>query len=452
MSGNEKSPNAKLISDENDRHLICMFSFTGDNDNDLSFRSGEELYLLDSNHRESHEWLLVRNGQNRIGKIPRHYVRAQNERTLSKYPWLLEKATRSSEHYPGSYTLSLKGEKVEHYRIKYINGSYTIDEETFFDDILKLIEHYQFNADGLCENLVMPITWALMCQADSNNCKQLAITQSTIDWKYFQDRNLHIDAENIQLINSIGEGEHGRVFQASMHMDSDISRTVAVKTYLKANATSRFLQETKVMICLDCPHVIDFYGVALINDNLCIITEYMTNGNVLDYLITRGRNVISVEQLHSFAVDCCRALVYLESLNIVHRDVAASNVLLDSDLKAKLSDFGLAFFDTEEKRAVPGKIRVKWTALESLENKIYSSKSDVWSYGVFLWELFSFGRQPYPRLPNNSVHSFLKSGCRMSNPDNCPEYICKQMSNCWLKNPDDRPAFSDILSQLQSSI
>ncbi|CAF4280605.1 unnamed protein product, partial [Adineta steineri] len=187
-----------------------------------------------------------------------------------------------------------------------------------------------------------------------------------------------------------------------------------------------------------------------------LITEFMTKGSLLHYLTTRGRTIISQKDLLGFSIDTCEGLAYLEQNHIVHRDIAASNVLIADDNTAKISDFGLAkSIEITEKEngdsIITDKIkcRTKWTAPEALESKKYTNKSDMWSYGILLWEIFSYGRCPYPRIPADEVLINLKEGYRMEPPDGCPIEIGDIMRQAWHVNPERRASFNQILERLK---
>ena len=142
---------------------------------------------------------------------------------------------------------------------------------------------------------------------------------------------------------------------------------------------------------------------------------------------------------------------YLEIKNIVHRDLAARNILLDGMLTAKISDFGLAkkASDCRLAESTTGKFPIKWTAPEALRYSHFSTKSDMWSFGILLWEIFSFGRVPYPRIPIQDVIRHIEKGYRMESPEGCPTGITRLMNDAWSLEPDLRPSFIQALQRLK---
>lgn len=139
---------------------------------------------------------------------------------------------------------------------------------------------------------------------------------------------------------------------------------------------------------------------------------------------------------------------YLEEKGIVHRDLAASNVLISNDDIAKVSDFGLAKKIMDDNRTNSGRIRIKWTAPEAIKEKLYSNKSDVWSFGILLWEIFSYGRVPYPKIPVSEVLNQIEHGYQMEKPDGCPDEIYSLMKDTWHFDRTLRPTFSQTLKNL----
>eukprot|EP00116_Pleurobrachia_bachei_P004717 sb/3464979/ len=174
----------------------------------------------------------------------------------------------------------------------------------------------------------------------------------------------------------------------------------------------------------------------------------LVTGSLTLYLQSRGRAVIKLADQYRFTWDVCKAMVYLESKNVIHRDLAAANVLISETGLAKVSDFGLS--SKLEHVQAGGKFRVKWSAPEALvDNNDFSTKSDVWSFGVLMWEIYSFGRVPYPRIPLHEVLEKVQNGYRMDKPEGCPDAMYNIMKKCWSSRAADRPTFATIKTNLQ---
>ena len=144
---------------------------------------------------------------------------------------------------------------------------------------------------------------------------------------------------------------------------------------------------------------------------------------------------------------------YLSNHHFIHRDLAARNCMLDNNLSVKVSDFGLSkhlitkdYYKTDNAKQL---LPIKWMAIESLENGIYNTKTDVWSYAVLLWELMTRGVTPYPKLLSCELTHFIKQGYRLPRPKFCPQPIYKILLKCWQVNPDERPTFARIISSLE---
>ncbi|CAF0961771.1 unnamed protein product [Rotaria magnacalcarata] len=368
---------------------------------------------------------------------------------------------RESEHYPGDLTLSIKDDaKIQHYRVKLdsIRHTYTVDDEIFFPDLRLLVEHYELDADGLCCRLEK----ALNNKQDTVDSIKIGGTvqqQQTSPVVVIPSQTSStIDCRELYLGKLIGSGEFAEVYEGTYR-----KVRVAIKVLKEATSAALFRHEADIMSSLKHRNLVHFLGVAQKPDNVIyIVTEFMAKGSLLHYLTTRGRSVISQKDLLGFATDTCEGLTYLEENHIVHRDVAASNVLIADDNTAKVADFGLAKFvettgkengnkDSNGNMIIAEKIkcRTKWTAPEALESKRYTHKSDMWSYGILLWEIFSYGRCPYPRIPANDVLINLKQGHRMEPPDGCPQEVGDIMRQAWLADPDRRPSFDQVLERLR---
>lgn len=344
---------------------------------------------------------------------------------------------RESTHFPGDYTLCLKSEsKVENYHIKRINSVFTIDDDRSFPTLIKLINCYTKVPELACL-LKMPIKMQKIVENDD--------LQSLIN--HTKCHSSIIEKSLISFGKEIGTGEFGAVYKGK-YRDTDI----AIKVIKDQTTIKEFFKEAAVMSTLNHPNLLKLFGIVF-SDNrqeIYLVTEYMPKGSLLDYLITRGRNVLTKRELIQFSVHICEGMSYLEEKGIVHRDLAASNVLISEDNVAKVSDFGLAkqIMVDETKNGV--RIRIKWTAPEAIKEKHYSNKSDSWSFGILLWEVFSFGRVPYPRIPVNDVLQYVEQGNRMEKPEGCPDDVYNLMKHTWHLDPTLRPSFKEILINLKN--
>ncbi|GIY68181.1 hypothetical protein CDAR_255762 [Caerostris darwini] len=203
------------------------------------------------------------------------------------------------------------------------------------------------------------------------------------------------------------------------------------------------------------PNVIRLLG-ATTDDNgqLYIIMEYAEHGSLVTYLrnLKTCQSEVNLLELIAFALQIAKGMDYLASMKVVHRDLAARNVLVASGKILKISDFGLSRDvyegDTYLKMS-KSKVPVKWMALESLENQLYTTKSDVWSFGILLWEIITVGGCPYPGIPTERLFQLLKDAYRMPRPDNCPLQLYEIMKACWLDKPNERPQFKELVQKIE---
>jgi len=244
----------------------------------------------------------------------------------------------------------------------------------------------------------------------------------------------------------VGGGAFGDVYYGEWR-----GVTVAIKKIkgeLSDSALADFRSEVKVMQNLKPhPHIIQLLGAHTTDPKkLCLVTEYFPNGS-LDAYLKRNDVVIDIKLTHMWARGICLGMIHLSKEGIVHRDLAARNVLLDESLRPKISDFGLARFvspassSTTKTETGP----VKWTSPESLNKLEYSEKSDVWSYGVVLYEII-FRREPYPGL--DGVRASIKVASGGHHPDipEEPQYsvLANIMNDCFQFSPEYRPTFASI--------
>jgi len=214
-----------------------------------------------------------------------------------------------------------------------------------------------------------------------------------------------------------------------------------------------FKAEADVLSQLIHPNVILFLGFHTgVNDEKFLVFEYMTGGNLLDLLKKEGYN-LDITDFFQMAVGAVNGMHYLETKKFLHRDLAARNLLVQrlyNSWNVKVSDFGLSrssqdgIYVLSEKSALPA----RWTAPEVFQNRTFSVKSDIWSMGVVLWEIFTKGDNPYPTLLNTEVIDGVIKGERLTRPNSCPDEVWRIMNNCWNEDPSKRPSFLEIADQL----
>ena len=216
---------------------------------------------------------------------------------------------------------------------------------------------------------------------------------------------------------------------------------VAVKTI---KIRSMGMQESQIMKKLQHENLIQLYGVCTDGEPLYIITEFMKNGSLLDYLrLGEGRH-LKLHGLIDIAAQVASGMAYLETQHYIHVDLTARNVLIGEGNTVKIANFSLACanLDYEYIKLDQGsKFPVKWTAPEAYLYNRFSIKSDVWSYGILLWELITHGQVPYPKLNNSEVMENVKKGYHMPQPPDCPDPLYQIMMDCWKKSPKERPTF-----------
>ncbi|XP_027004510.1 ephrin type-B receptor 3 isoform X1 [Tachysurus fulvidraco] len=265
-----------------------------------------------------------------------------------------------------------------------------------------------------------------------------------------------IDISCVKIEEVIGAGEFGEVCRGRLKQHGRKEVAVAIKT-LKAGYTERqrrdFLAEASIMGQFDHPNVIHLEGVLTRSCPVLIVTEFMENG-ALDSFLRLNDGGFTVTQLVGMLRGIAAGMKYLSDMNYVHRDLAARNVLVNSNLVCKVSDFGLSRFldenssDPTYTSSLGGKIPIRWTAPEAIAFRKFTTASDVWSYGIVMWEVMSFGERPYWDMSNQDVMNAVEQDYRLPPPMDCPAVLHQLMLECWLKERSARPRFAHIVSTL----
>lgn len=268
---------------------------------------------------------------------------------------------------------------------------------------------------------------------------------------------LQIPYEQLQVENLLGKGNFGEVRKATWIRQDSWNLTkkqeVAVKVLKSASSdrnSSDFIKEIRNMVELkskkDCPFIIRLCGVSQAKEGkIMLVTELAPLGALLKYL-PKNEAILGTKQLLNFCMQICQGMAYLEQHKLLHRDLAARNILVMTEEQVKISDFGLSrlqeYYKLQPESNEQVQLPVKWYALESLTRQSFTSKSDVWSFGITMWEIFTYGREiPYKDIKNSEVVSHLEQGHRLGKPDKCPEKVFEIMKSCWDKDPIKRASF-----------
>ncbi|XP_068431985.1 protein tyrosine kinase 2aa isoform X2 [Clinocottus analis] len=278
-------------------------------------------------------------------------------------------------------------------------------------------------------------------------------TMPSISYGVVEARDYEIQRDRIELGRCIGEGQFGDVHQGVYNSPEIPSLAVAIKTCKNCTSDSvreKFLQEALTMRQFDHPNIVKLIGVITENP-VWIIMELCTLGELRSFLQVRKYN-LDLATLILFAHQLSTALAYLESKRFVHRDIAARNVLVSSVDCVMLGDFGLSRYmeDSSYYKASKGKLPIKWMAPESINFRRFTSASDVWMFGVCMWEILMFGIKPFQGVKNNDVIGRIENGERLAMPPQCPPTLYSLMTKCWSYDPSKRPRFTELKTQLNT--
>lgn len=333
---------------------------------------------------------------------------------------------RESHGKPGEYVLSVySDEQRRHFIIQYADSQYRF-EGTGFSTIPQLIEHHI-------------------------SSKQVITKKSGVILLHpvVKDKKWILNHEDVQLGDLLGKGNFGEVFKGVLVRDKTPVAVKTCKEDLPPELKIRFLSEARILKQYDHPNIVKLIGVCTQRQPIYIVMELVSGGDFLSFL-RKKKDELKTKQLLQFSIEAAAGMSYLQSNNCIHRDLAARNCLVSEGKHLKISDFGMSRQEDDGVYSSSGlkQIPIKWTAPEALNYGRYSSESDVWSYGVLLWETFSLGVCPYPGMTNQQAREQVEKGYRMSRPQRCPEEIYGVMQRCWSYSPEERPRFSNIHREL----
>ena len=322
---------------------------------------------------------------------------------------------RKSESPSANYELLVRDDStVKHYLIR--------EECTTVNDL----QRYARNTDGLqlCTQLTTP------CPMRTPHD----------DWE--------IERKSVMLKDKLGDGKFSEVWEGIWND----TVPVAVKMLKPGTMTVfNFLAEAQIMKKLQHNKLIKLYSVCTQEEPFYIVTELMKHDNLLDYLTKGEGQHLKLSELIDIGAQVANGMAYLESQNYIHRDVIAWNILVGEGNIVKIGGFDLARLLVDGKySAREGEMfPVRWTAPEAIMLNKFTIKSDVWSYGVFLTELVTHGRVPYPGMTNDEVMAQIKQSYRMPRPPGCPDLLYQIILTCWKTKPEERPTFEFLKYQLE---
>ncbi|KAG8179807.1 hypothetical protein JTE90_025974 [Oedothorax gibbosus] len=430
--------------------VIALHSLQSENNAILNFNKGDKLVLENDSDPD---WCLVRhvNSETR-GFAPRTYlvfdtivgnedwffgdtVREDAERMLLQPENMAGTFLIRNSHISGTYALSLKDYVpqtnevlVRHYKIRTLdNGGYFISPSRIFSTLKELVAHYSEASDGICRTLF----------------KVCPRTRPTITGPLPDSRDEYeVPFESLQFIQLLGKGNFGEVFHGIWNGTCD----VAIKCLTSSGVLSdEFRREVAVMKAITHPKIVRLYAICTEREPFCIIMEYLCKGNLQLYLKTPHGKQLRLPSLVHMAAQIADGMKYLESSNLIHRDLAARNILVGDGDVVKLADFGLArIMDDAIYVTKGGKLPIKWTAPEALMSCHCTIKSDIWSYGIVLYEIFTHGEMPYQGMKNQQVIDLItKHNYRLPRPTDpeCSDPVYEIMMLCWKEKPEERPTF-----------
>jgi len=259
--------------------------------------------------------------------------------------------------------------------------------------------------------------------------------------------------KSVVVEQKLGSGKYGEVYKGSWHGTTAVALKKLKDTSPDSAVSKEFENEMTILIKLNHPNIVRFLGLFHTDSDLYMVMEYLSKGSLLDFLsIDETKRILVLNDLLHMTTDIAAGMGYLASQNIVHRDLAARNLLVtqsDGRFTVKIADLGLSRqVENDVYHASDKSFPVKWSPPEVIEHRQFTTKSDVWSFGVAMWEIFEFGKIPYPALSNTDTVDYVLSGKRLPQPKNCPDEIFQIMQQCWLSSPQERPTFKILFEDL----
>ncbi|CAH0669120.1 unnamed protein product [Spodoptera exigua] len=444
------TPSAKPKEKARTKVVVALYPFRAIESGDLSLEKGAEYEVIDDS--QDH-WWKVKDENGSVGYIPSNYVKEKETIGLQKYEWYVGEMSRQraesllkqedkegcfvvrNSSTKGMYTLSLYTKvyhpQTKHYHIKQNSrGEFYLSDKHCCASIPDLINYHKHNSGGLCSRL------------KTTPCDRPAPPTAGLSHDKWE-----IDPSELVLLEELGAGQFGVVRRGKWRGRID----TAVKMMKEGTMSEDdFIDEAKVMTKLQHQNLVQLYGVCSKHRPIYIVTEYMRHGSLFNYLRRTSPDQLGPAVLLDMCIQVCKGMAYLERHNYIHRDLAARNCLVGDENVVKVADFGLARYVLDDQYTSSGgtKFPIKWAPPEVLNYTRFSSKSDVWAFGVLMWEVFTCGKVPYGRVKNSEVADMVQRGMLLEKPKGCLNEIYNVMRLCWRRLPEERPSFRALKEEL----
>ncbi|XP_056629283.1 protein-tyrosine kinase 6 [Triplophysa dalaica] len=435
----------------------AIWPFQARAEEELSFQEGEMFHICE---RSGAWWKVVKLNEDGTvkaeGYVPHNYL-ARSE-TVKEQPWYFGTLNRFETQNlllaPGNgigaflvrhsekdkigcvLSVVVSDREVKHIRVhKNDEGNFYLDQSRMFPSVEKLVDHYSKHSVDHAFHLKEP------CIKPEPEPQDLS-HETVDDWELPKDE--------FTLEEQLGKGFFADVYRGNWKGIVNVAIKILKKN--ECMTQKEFRMETEILKKLRHRHLITLFAVCTSSAPFYIITELMEKGNLLNFLREQEGRDLEPQTLTEMASQVADGMAFLEEQNSIHRDLAARNVLVGQNYICKVADFGLAriikepIYTSEDK-----KIPYKWCAPETISHGRFSNKSDVWSFGILLYEMFSYGGIPYPGYTNCQVFNLIGSGYRMPAPDKCPSHIYDIMLMCWKISADERPDFSYVKDLLMNN-
>uniref|UniRef100_A0A4W4DND1 Tyrosine-protein kinase receptor n=1 Tax=Electrophorus electricus TaxID=8005 RepID=A0A4W4DND1_ELEEL len=387
---------------------------------------------------------------------------------ISRQHYREQRALRLTNLGPGNYSARVRATSLAG------NGSWT-EPVAFY-----VMRHERY--ENFLFLMIIPVVFILailgvtfLVVSKKRNSDRLGngVLYASVNPEYFSAAEMYVPdewevaREKITMCRELGQGSFGMVYEgiAKGVVKDEPETRVAIKTVNESASMHErieFLNEASVMKEFNCHHVVRLLGVVSQGQPTLVIMELMTRGDLKSYLRTlRSKESTSslplppLKKMIQMAGEIADGMAYLNANKFVHRDLAARNCMVAEDFTVKIGDFGMTrdIYETDYyRKGGKGLLPVRWMSPESLKDGVFTTMSDVWSFGVVLWEIATLAEQPYQGMSNEQVLRFVMEGGLLDKPDNCPDMLFELMRMCWQYNPKMRPSFLEIISSIKEDL